>query len=266
MPAQYPHRLARKRDMPSQRTPGQPNSFSAYSVAEHPSAIPSVPQYLFRKNKPKSKMEKLPCPRNITHLPSALSPGVRLPLLPQCLATPIPRPLFEKTNPIDTLQHRLGCRPERVERVEGAPFRLDKYEKQTQSQDRQTSEPAHTYPSSIRDILRRLPSLGASMPRCLDPFSKKRSQYQYRQDATGHQPLDASVPCYADPLAPYPKKHRRSAGGGNPMRKWVKCMQQFSKHGLTAKIARLAPSPPRSETQITRAHAGGTTVCKTEPM
>ncbi len=96
MPAQYPHRLARKRDMPSQRTPGQPNSFSAYSVAEHPSAIPSVPQYLFRKNKPKSKMEELPCPHTITHLPSATSPGARLPSMPWCLDPLIP---FRKNKP-----------------------------------------------------------------------------------------------------------------------------------------------------------------------
>ncbi len=98
-----------------------------------------------RKNKPNLKIDKPPCPRIVTHLPFATSPGASLPLmpqcltasvpccpsalLPQCLATSTPRPLFGKTNPIDTLQHGLGCRPERVERVEGSPPRPDKNEK-----------------------------------------------------------------------------------------------------------------------------------------
>ncbi len=74
--------------------------------------------------------------------------------------------LFEKTNPIDTLLHRLGCRPERVERVEGSPFPLDKNEKQTQSQNRQTAVPSDSYPSSIRDLPGRQSSLDASVPCC----------------------------------------------------------------------------------------------------
>ncbi len=66
-------------------------------------------------------------PSSVPDIPGCLSSLDAL--VPQCLATSTPWPLFEKTNPIDTLQHRLGCRPERVERVEGAPLRLDKLSK-----------------------------------------------------------------------------------------------------------------------------------------
>ncbi len=114
MPARHPHRLARKRGMsipqwPQRqtlaeaciekslppRTPGQPNSFSAHSVPSgSPRSLWPIPicresltaSMCFRKNKPKSKMEKLPCLRSITHLPSATSPAVSLPLMPWCLA------------------------------------------------------------------------------------------------------------------------------------------------------------------------------------
>ena len=189
----YQYRLAHKRGMPPQRTPGQPNSFSAHSVSSvadaDSSGIPPclnarLPQYFFRKNKAKSKMEKLPCLRNITHLPSATSPGVCLPLMPWCLDHLAP---FRKNKPKSKMEN-LPC-PQKVayplifgHRPASAspqcldalvPRCLDPFsKKQSQKQHGETAMPAHTYPSSVRDLPR---CLDASVPQCLaTPFRRNK--------------------------------------------------------------------------------------------
>ena len=80
------------------QTPGRPlvpnaNYSTGAPTLSSPHACGGDPvETPFQKNKAKSKMEKLPCPRIVTHLPSAPSPGVSPPLVPQCLdpLTPFP--------------------------------------------------------------------------------------------------------------------------------------------------------------------------------
>ncbi len=84
------------------------------------------------KNKANSNLGNLSVAARISDL--KLLPRVSrcAPLMPWCLAPLVPYPKKHRRSaggakPIDTLQHGLGCRPERVERVEGAPLRLDKH-------------------------------------------------------------------------------------------------------------------------------------------
>mgnify|MGYP006288659827 CR=1 FL=1 len=188
----YQYRLAHKRGMPPQRTPGQPNSFSAHSVPNPDlSGIPHCLNVFSKKQSQKQHGEDAP----------------PIHIYPHCHMRTHPEPKYEKQTQYQNRQTSAPAnnyppthariRPASVSQPLGAsvPRCLGPFsKKQTQSQDRQTSEPAHTYPSSIRDIPRRLSSLDALVPRSLGPFSKKQSQYQDRQDATGHQCLGASTP------------------------------------------------------------------------
>ena len=62
--------------------------------------------------------------------------------------------------------HRFGCRPERVERVEGPPLRMQKSPKQTQKQDGESAMPS----GSCLSTHPRIHAASAS-PRCLDPLT-----------------------------------------------------------------------------------------------
>ncbi len=120
MPARHPHRLAHKCGMPRPRTPGQPNSFSVYSVpsvAQHPSAIPSVPQYPFRKNKAKNNMEKDAPPIHI---------------YPHCHTRPHPEPKNEKQTQSTPFNMDSGVVPSEWNESRELPFGWTNYEKQTQ--------------------------------------------------------------------------------------------------------------------------------------
>ena len=99
MPARHPHRLARKRGMPSQRTPGQPSSFSAHSVpsvAEHPSEIRQCLNAFLKKQTQKQNGEIVVLAHN--H-PSTHPTNRPASVFSLCLDAPVPWPLFRKNKP-----------------------------------------------------------------------------------------------------------------------------------------------------------------------
>ncbi len=117
-------------------------------------------------------------------------------------------------NPIDTLLHRLGCRPERLERVEGTPLEWTNMQ----------NKPNGKIGKMTNDLLRRIGGRETCLPQCLDawlpwPLSLPQNKpNRHPSTSTWVSSRASGTSRGSSPRCPgrFPGKHRRSRSVAKP--------------------------------------------------